>query len=215
MAEATSRSPAASLIAGGGLGSDPSPSEPAFARDLPSECASSPGLGQPFRFELPIDGQRGYVYYAKCGQDRTYGPLAYVQLQSGWVRRAAGKLEKAVPKQAIAGSMTGESNEYVLVWTAGDGVDTWMVVYRIEETELRSVWSSLGAGIPRWGLAKYTYAPNASRTGGAISVRFADMDTGTCRTCPDHEIYVETYEWNPTQQTMERSFRAHDGRGEP
>ena len=215
VAAATARPPLSSLTAGGGASVvQPPAGLPDFTRDLPAEC-DVPGQGQPFTFELTVDDLPARAFYARCGADRTWGPLIYVAGRAGWEPRTPGRLETAFPKDVIARSISGAKNEFGLIWTVGDGVDTWLVLYRVDGTKLVPVWSSLGDGIERWGLAEFTFAPNAAETGGSITVRFADMATGSCRTCPDHEIYEETYEWVAARQALVLQYRQSAGRGKP
>lgn len=170
---------------------------PAWESDLPPGCSPN---GAPVRLDADVDGAAAMLLFVPCqGEDRTAGPLVYTA--DGLV--TAGRLEKAVVAQAGAGSLTGAPGEYWVAWTSGDGVESWLVVYRIVDREAVGIWSSLQASLPRWELATYRYQ-TAGGPRGWIEIVSSKPGSGRCRTCPGERKH-EVYEWDGRQ--MKESYR--------
>jgi hypothetical protein len=177
-------------------------SEPAFEGDVPGDCTIS---GRPLSLPTTIDGLDARVLFVPCGLGTTFGPLAYVRDADGWHLRSEGKLERAVAYWGFAGSITGAENEYGIAWTRDDGVTSWLALYRLEDLAPTMFWSSHDEGI-LWGLADYRYQLLDGAARGSLTVRAADLATGSCQRCPDHEMRLESWEWTTEQGAADESL---------
>ena len=175
---------------------------PPYEADLPGECAAN---GEPVRLDTEVDGRPAVLLFVPCRDGRTAGPLVYTGTEATWKLVTAGRPEKALVAQAGAGSLTGAPNEYWVAWTSGDGVESWLVVYRIEDGEAVGLWSSLDkdAPLPKWELATYRYQTLGGPR-GSIEIVSSDPGSGRCRTCPG-QLYREVYEWG--DEGMHRTYR--------
>ena len=170
---------------------------PAWEEDLPAEC---PPNGAPVRLDAVVDGAPVILLFVPCqGPDRTAGPLIYADGRLV----GTGRVEHAVVAQAGAGSLTGAQGEYWVAWTSGDGVESWLVVYRIVDGASVGIWNSVKESLPRWVLATYRYQTLGGPR-GSIEILSSDPDHRRCRTCPGQR-YREVYEW--VGQGMVRTYR--------
>ena len=66
-------------------------------------------------------------------------------------------------------------------------------------------WSSFNEGL-LWGLAEYRYQRLDGAARGSVTVRSADLSSGSCQRCPDHDMRIESWEWTTEQGVPEGSL---------
>jgi len=168
---------------------------PDLAKDIPAACRSA-NQAAAFHFSAQIKGEPAVVYVAKCDGGHTYGPVVYVAGTGGWMLAGRGTLQSAFPYQGLAGPITGVSpNEFGVAWvTPKDAINSYLVLYRVT-SRLTTIWDSRTHKL-QWSLAKYAYNPAADSTAaGFLTIESADLTTGSCTTCHDHELYREYFQW--------------------
>ena len=168
---------------------------PDLAKDIPASCRSASQTAA-FHFSAQILGQPAVVYVAKCDAGHTYGPVVYVSGTAGWTLAGRGTLQAAFPYQGLAGPISGASlNEFGVAWvTPKDAIHSYLVLYRVT-SRLTTIWDSRTHKL-QWSLAQYAYNPAADTTAaGFLTIESADLTTGSCTTCHDHELYREFFQW--------------------
>jgi hypothetical protein len=179
-------SPAQTLIPGGNrampaIAADPRRiAPPNLLADVPAKCQE--GSTRPaFNFAVKVDGLSAEVDVVRCDAARSFGPLVYVVISSGWDLRAKGGFQHGFAYQAFGGGPVSgnSSDEFGLAWTSGDGVSSHLVLYRVGHG-LETFWDSSAIGLS-WSLASFSYQASADESAGYLIVTSADSAQARAR----------------------------------
>ena len=106
-------------------------------------------------------------------------------------------------------------DEFGVIWRRPDGIQT-LSLYRMRDG-LREYWDSSSIGLA-WSGATFKYEPSADpESAGRLVVEWPDLTTGTpdCPTCPDHDMYRDSYRWDAARPVpvLTREEHLPDGLG--